>query len=105
MDGEQFAHLCDDFGVGLQFQETLGEPGGVGLVVGLGEHADSTPQRYLHVGRLQFALSEVRRQLEVSADIIRFFFCNPPPFELNRHPEQVFAARCNQFAPLEVNTN
>lgn len=70
------AYLGDDFGIGLQLQEALREPGGVGLVVGLSKDTDCTPQCYLHVLRLQLALREVRCQLEVLADVIGFFFRN-----------------------------
>jgi hypothetical protein len=79
------AYLGDDFGIGLQLQEALREPGGVGLVVGLGEDADRTPQCYLHVRRLQLTLREVRCQLEVSADVIGFFFCNSSALKFDRH--------------------
>ena len=78
------AYLGDNFGIGLQLQEALREPGGVDLVVGLSKDTDRTLQCYLHVLRLQLALREVRCQLEVLGDVIGFF-CNSSALKFDRY--------------------
>ena len=95
-------HLGDNFGVGIEIQESPRELGCGGSVVRAREHLNRAPERDLHVWWLQIAVREVRSQFQAPANIVRFLLGDTTTLEFERNTKQVLSCDRNGISPLPV---
>ena len=93
-------NLRDDFGIGVQLQETSSKFGRRGMIVRFREDVDGASESNLHVRRLQCAMREVCCEFKTSLDVIRVFLSNSAPFKLYGDTQQIFTPSSNRVSPL-----